>query len=86
MNNNNISPFGWLLITAVAATLLGQLFGGSGNSTSSSSSYAPSSSSSAERRYVEQRFKQEGYSSKDAATAADAILKFQRAQEAQRSR
>lgn len=59
----------------------------SGGSSSSSSSPAPSTSrdDSFERRYVEQRFKQEGYSSQDAATAADAILKFQRAQEARRN-
>ena len=58
----------------------------SGGGSSSSSTPAPSTSrnNSFERRYVEQRFKQEGYSSQDAATAADAILKFQRAQEARK--
>lgn len=44
------------------------------------------SSSSSERRYVEERFKREGYSSADSAAAADAVMKFQRAQEARRNR
>jgi hypothetical protein len=84
-SNNGISPFGWLIIFAVACAVLGQFFG-SNNGGTSSAPTATSSSSSAERRYVEQRFKQEGYSSSDAATAAEAVLKFQRAQDARRNR
>lgn len=85
MNNNNISPFGWVVILAVALTLLGQLFGGNTTTTTTTSS-APTRDDSFERWYVEQRFKQEGYSAKDSTTAADAVLKFQRAQESRRNR
>ena len=49
----------------------------------SNSSSAPSPSvnnSSFEHRYAKERFRQEGYSDKDAQTAADAVLKFHNAQ------
>jgi hypothetical protein len=36
--------------------------------------------SSLEHRYATERFKQEGYSAKDARTAADAVMKFHNAQ------
>lgn len=36
--------------------------------------------SSFEHRYATERFKQEGYSNKDARTAADAVMKFHNAQ------
>jgi hypothetical protein len=75
---------GMLVAIIVGFALLLQLLtGGASNSTSS---YTPPRDNSFERRYVEERFKQEGYNSADSAQAADAILKFQRAQEAQRSR
>ena len=38
--------------------------------------------SSFEHRYVQERFKQEGYSGADASKAADAIIKFHNAQQA----
>ena len=56
----------------------------SGNSTSDSS--PPAREDSAERRYVEGKFRREGYSAKDSATAADAVLRFHRAQEARKNR
>lgn len=37
-----------------------------------------------EHRYVQERFRQEGYNQSEAQQAADAIIKFQRAQEARR--
>jgi hypothetical protein len=37
-----------------------------------------------EHRYVQERFKQEGYSQSEARQAADAIIKFHQAQEARR--
>lgn len=40
--------------------------------------------SSLEHRYVQERFRQEGYNRSDSQQAADAIIKFQRAQEARR--
>lgn len=81
MNDNNFSPLAWVLIAAVICAVIGNLFGNNAGTMS-----APAASSSAERRYVEQRFRQEGYSAKDSATAADAVLKFHRAQEARKNR
>lgn len=37
-----------------------------------------------EHRYANERFKQEGFSSKDAQTAADAVYKFNQAQKARK--
>lgn len=81
----NSSGVGMLIAIIVGIALLLQLAGGGGSSRSASSSSSPRDSSF-ERRYVEERFKQEGYSSSESAQAADAILKFQRAQDARRNR
>lgn len=43
--------------------------------------YPASSDEQFQREYAKQRIKMEGYSDADAATAADAIMKFQRAQQ-----
>lgn len=51
-----------------------------------STNYTSPRDTSFERRYVEARFKQEGYSRSESAQAADAILKFHQAQEARRNR
>lgn len=84
-NNSQNSGFWFLVLCFIGfAMFLQAITGGSSNSAPSSSS--SSSDNSFERRYTEQRFRQEGYSSKDAATAADAVIKFQRAQEARRNR
>jgi hypothetical protein len=79
------SGIGMLVAIIVGFALLLQLLTG-GASSSTSSYTTPSRDNSFERRYVEERFKQEGYNSSDSAQAADAILKFQRAQEARRNR
>lgn len=82
MSNNQNGSI-WPLIVGVlfVVALFQALFGGG---SSSSSSTTPARDNSFERRYVEERFKQEGYSSSESAQAADAILKFQRAQEARK--
>ena len=81
MSNNQTGGI-WpaVVVFFVVAAILQALFG----SSSTPSTYSPPRDNSFERRYVEERFKQEGYSSSESAQAADAILKFQRAQEAQR--
>lgn len=43
--------------------------------------YPASSDERFQHEYAKQRIKMEGYSDADAATAADAIMKFQRAQQ-----
>lgn len=83
MSNNQSGGSLWpfVIFIFVCATLVQIIFGGA----SSSSSYTPPRDNLFERRYVEERFKQEGYSRAESAQAADAILKFQRAQETRRS-
>ena len=78
----------WPIVVAifVVVAILQTIFGDASSSSSTSSYTPPSSDNSFERRYVEQRFKQEGYSNKEASQAADAILRFQQAQEARRNR
>lgn len=84
MSNNNISPLGWAVLIAVVCAFIGQLLSGN-NTATTTTTYTPSApSSSAEQRYVEQRFRQEGFSASESATAAEAVLKFQRAQEARK--
>lgn len=83
MSNNNISPLGWAVIIAVVCAFIGQMLNGNNTTTTTTTTtYTPSSS--AEQRYVEQRFRQEGFSASESATAAEAVLKFQRAQEARK--
>ncbi len=83
-NNNSWSGVAIVLfVIALVLTFVQSLFD---KSPSSSSSYTPPRDNSFERRYVEERFKQEGYSRSESAQAADAILKFQQAQEARRNR
>lgn len=89
MSNNTNQNATWTLIVfgVLGIGLLMQMLSGGSSSTTTPSYSPPSSSGDAgARRYVEQRFRQEGYSSQDSATAADAILKFQRAQDARRNR
>lgn len=78
--------WGLIVLLVVGFALFLQALTGNSSSSNSSSNYTPPRDNSFERRYVEERFKQEGYSSTESAQAADAILKFQRAQEAQRNR
>ncbi len=59
--------------------LLGNLITG-GSNTSNPTVSAPSSPTT-EHRYVRERFRQEGYSDREAQQAADAIIKFHNAQQ-----
>lgn len=77
-NNNGTSIWPVIFIVLVVATIIQMLVGGSGGG---STYVSPSAdSSSFEHRYVQERFKQEGYNSSEAKTAADAVMKFHNAQ------
>lgn len=79
-------PVNWpqLLIVCFVFSLVLQAMSG-GCDSGSSGAPQPNGDASA-RRYVEGRFRQEGYSAQDSAVAAEAVLKFQRAQDARRNR
>jgi hypothetical protein len=82
MNNANNNGFGlWPVI--IIAMVLGIMFAGmfSGSTGSTTQSFTPDPTSR-EYRYVKERVKLEGYSDRDAAQAADAIMKFHNAQQA----
>lgn len=68
--------------------LLSAIFNGNSNSGNSSSSYTSNHSGqdSFNYNYAKNRFKAEGYSESDSRTAAEAVMKFQKAQERNRSR
>lgn len=82
MSNNSNSTSIWplIVIAAVIGVIVQMIAGNSSNSVATSSP-APSNSSF-EYRYAKERFKQEGYSTSDADTAARAVLKFHEAQKA----
>lgn len=80
-NNNNGSTF-W---TVVFALILGSVFSSMCSScinstTTNSVPYQPADNSSPEYRYAKERVKLEGYSDKESAQAAEAIIKFHNAQ------
>jgi hypothetical protein len=61
--------------------LISSLFNGGRGSSSSSSRNSSVDTGSFDYNYAKNRFKAEGYSDKDARTAAEAIIKFQNAQQ-----
>jgi hypothetical protein len=67
---NGKTLFWVVIILAVISAMFG----------SNSSSTTSSHSNSKEYNYVKQRIKMEGYNDKEAAQAADAIIKFHNAQ------
>lgn len=73
---------GIIFAALVIFVLLFQLF--KGVATSNTQVPTVPDRSSLEHRYVQERFRQEGYNRSDSQQAADAIIKFQRAQEARR--
>lgn len=83
-NESNSFPwFGLLIGLAVLGTFINMLAGNNGSS--SNSTYTPSvDRGSFEHRYATERFKQEGYSTNESQQAADAVVKFLRAQEARK--
>jgi hypothetical protein len=70
----------WAMLFGVTCGLL--MLGGLLSGCDSSTGPAPATTSSptAEHRYVRERFRQEGYSDREAKQAADAIIKFNNAQ------
>lgn len=78
--NNDFSGF-WPVIFVVM--ILGIMFAGmfSGSTRTATQSFEPDTSSR-EYRYVKERVKLEGYSDKESAQAAEAIIKFHNAQQA----
>lgn len=81
MNDSSKGLSMWMIagVVVVFAWILQALSSGS-----SSYSPAPVSRGTFEHRYATERFKQEGFSSSDAATAADAVVRFHEAQQRNR--
>lgn len=75
----------WVIcaIVLVASAIVGAFSPSGSTSAPSSSSYAPEQNSF-EYRYARERFRQEGYSSADADTAAKAVYKFHQAQQSRK--
>ena len=76
-NKKSIWP---VLFIALFAGIVVQTMLGCNDSPSGSSSTTRAEPGSFEYRYAKERFKQEGYSDKDSATAAEGVLKFHNAQ------
>lgn len=85
MSNNNGSDntLIWIFCGAIVAlaTLIGMF---SPNDASTAPASYDSPPQSFEYRYARERFKQEGYSSSDADTAARAVYKFHQAQQSRK--
>lgn len=82
MSNQNNNQAMWPVF--IALLILGCVFAGAfsgAKTTTTTQSYEPDTSSR-EYRYVKERVKLEGYSDKESAQAADAIMKFHNAQKA----
>jgi hypothetical protein len=79
--SNDSSSWPLIVFVFVVCIFISMLFGNGTNSTSSTSTSAPDKSSF-EYRYAKERVKQEGYSDREAAQAAEAIIKFHNAQKA----
>jgi hypothetical protein len=80
-NENKDSLFWPIVIIVVIVSALSQMFNRDNNTVATS--YTPSNTS-AEHRYVKERVKLEGYSDKESAQAADAIIRFHEAQKARK--
>lgn len=78
-DNNTASMWPVFLVILFLGALLSAMF--SGNSTTTRATFEPDTTSR-EYRYVKERVKLEGYSDREAAQAADAIIKFHNAQQA----
>ncbi len=77
-DNNTTSMWPVLIIVLFVGALLSAMF--SNNSTPTTATFEPDPTSR-EYRYVKERVKLEGYSDREAAQAADAIMKFHNAQQ-----
>lgn len=76
MANNNTNFWPIVLIVIGIAALLQVFSINSANTTATT----PTTSNTFEYRYAKERFRQEGFSSADADTAAKAVIKFHEAQ------
>jgi hypothetical protein len=79
-NSNNGSIWPVLIVLFVIGAIV-QMLTGNNSTSNTTQSYDPAPSSF-EHRYVKERVKLEGYSDKEAAQAADAIMRFHEAQKA----
>lgn len=78
-NNKDYGSFWLVIMLAFCLGLLVQLF--QIKNTTPPPSFDPAPTTQSDYRYVERRFQQEGYSSSDAQTAAQAVIKFHNAQQ-----
>lgn len=78
--NNGDGNFMFVLVAGIVVAAVLNMLGGSNTTT------APTTTSdagtAAERQYVTNRFRQEGYSEAESRQAAEAVLKFHEAQKA----
>jgi hypothetical protein len=70
-----------MVVIAGVIGVIVQMISGCGQN-NTGTTYTPANTGSVEYRYAKERFKQEGFSSSDADTAARAVLKFHEAQKA----
>jgi hypothetical protein len=77
--DEGVSVWGWVTLMFIGIAVVVSLF--DANKPPDGKYYPASSEERAQREYAKQRVKMEGYSDADADTAADAIMKFQRAQQ-----
>ena len=73
---NQSGGFWIIVLVVVGVAMLLNAIGGNSNSTATPTA----DRSSFEHRYATERLKQEGYNSREAQQAADAIIKFHNAQ------
>ena len=79
--DEGFSVWGWVTLVFIGIAVVLSLLDTNKPPASDGEYYPASSEERAQREYAKQRVKMEGYSDADAATAADAIMKFQRAQQ-----
>lgn len=78
-NESNTVPWFWLIVIGGVLAVIVEGCNGVSRTTTTSSNYTPDRGT-VEHRYATERFRQEGLSTKDAQTAADAVMKFHNAQ------
>jgi hypothetical protein len=82
-NSSNDGSFWFWLILIGSVMVLGQI-AGNGNKNSSPPASSSSSPNTPAQAYVEQRFRNEGYSNAESKQAAEAVMKFHEAQKNRR--
>lgn len=79
MSQSNNGSFWPIVLFVIGLAFLMQLFAGNSGSSTSTSNV---NTGSGEYRYAKERFRQEGFSDADSATAAEAVIKFHNTQKA----